>query len=418
MPIIKNLKAKEILDSRGNPTVSVICELESGASGEASVPSGVSTGEGEAYELRDNDGTRYNGKGVLKAVENVNTQISESLIGQELNQKTSDQALIDLDGTKNKKRLGANAILAVSLAFARACAREKKIQLYEHIANLYFKNGEARMYDLPQPSFNTIEGGRHSESGLSFQEFMLLPTEFKTMKEKVVVEQKVMKALQDILLKDGEEVTMGDEGGLAPKLSSNENALEYLERAIVSAGYDTNQIKIGLDVAATSFFENGQYFFENKIVSREKMISVYEDLCSRHNIISIEDGLEEKDFEGFSQITQRLGGKINVVGDDLTVTNVGLIKKAIQEKCINAVVIKPNQIGTLSETLEAIKLAKANNIKIFVSHRGGETEDTFIADLAVAVGADFIKAGGPTKKERICKYERLIEIEQVLTIKI
>lgn len=415
MSIILKLEAKEILDSRGNPTVFVSCVLQDAkgisAEGIASVPSGASTGRHEAYELRDNDMKRFGGKGVLMAVENVNGEISTFLLGKEVNQNILDESLIKLDGTENKSRLGANAILAVSLAFARASANSKGIELYEHLADLYFTNEEVRTYKIPEPAFNVINGGKHSDSGLSFQEFMLIPKEFETIKTKIEVANKIIVSLRNLLLKDKESVAMGDEGGFAPKLSSNQKALNYLDMAITEAGYDTNQVKLGIDVAATTFFKDGHYVLEGKVQNAEEMIAMYEDLCSRHEIISIEDGLQEEDFEGFSELNKRLGDKINIVGDDLTVTNVEQIKKAIENKSINTVLIKPNQIGTLSETLQAIKIAKENNIKIFVSHRSGETMDTFIADLAVAVRADFIKAGAPTKEERIAKYNRLIEIE-------
>ena len=411
MSIISKLEAKEILDSRENPTVFVSCTLQGGVQGTASVPSGASTGKYEAYELRDGDMKKFGGKGVSHAIENVNKEISTFLLGKELNQNTLDESLINLDGIKNKKRLGANAILAVSLAFARACANEKGIPLYEHLADVHFENKNKRIYTIPEPAFNIIEGGKHSDSGLSFQEFMLIPKEFKTMETKLRVVNEIITSLQDRLLKEKQSITMGDEGGFAPKLSSNEKVLEYLEDAIVSAGYDTDQVKLGIDVAATTFFKDNRYSLENRMLNTEDMLIMYEYLCSRYKIISIEDGLNEEDFEGFAEMNRKLGETINIVGDDLTVTNVERIKKAIQNKSINTIVIKPNQIGTLSETFQAIKIAKENDIKIFVSHRSGETNDTFIADLAVAIGADFIKAGAPTRKERIAKYNRLIEIE-------
>lgn len=411
MSIILNLEAKEILDSRGNPTIFTVCTLQSQFMGSASVPSGASTGKHEAYELRDGDLNRFNGKGVLKAVDYVNIEILNSLVGKDFDQNTLDQYLIQLDGTKNKEKLGANAILSVSLAFARAVANEKELKLYVHLSNLHFKNEDIKIYKLPQPAFNVINGGKHSNSGLSFQEFMLIPQDFHSFKTKVEVANNIISNLKNSLIQDGQSVEMGDEGGFAPKISSNQKAIEYLETAIVSSGYNMDQVKLGIDVAASSFFKNGEYFFENKIQNKEEMLNVYEDLCSKHKIISIEDGLDEEDFTGFTEMNKKLGDKINIVGDDITVTNVELIKKAINSKSINTVLIKLNQIGTLSETLNAIKLAQENNIKIFISHRSGETEDTFISDLAVAVGADFIKAGAPTKKERIVKYDRLIEIE-------
>ncbi len=414
MSIITKLEAKEILDSRGNPTVFASCTLSDGAEGSAAVPSGASTGIGEACELRDGDNGRFKGKGVLKAVENVNEEISKLLVGKEINQETLDESLIKLDGTKNKSRLGANAILAVSLSFARACAAQKGVELYEHLANLYFDNEEKRKYKIPEPAFNVINGGKHSDSGIAFQEFMFIPTGFKTIKEKVEVANKIIKTLRELLVKDNQSVTLGDEGGFAPKLSSNAEALKYLETAISLAGYDVDKVKLALDVAATTFFKDGSYVFEGKKLNTEEMINFYRELCDRYKIISIEDGLEEEDFAGFTELTKKLGDKINIVGDDLTVTNVEFIRKAIENESINTLLIKPNQIGTLSETLEAIRMAKENNIKIFVSHRSGETLDTFIADLAVGVGADFIKAGATTKEERVVKYNRLIEIEKIL----
>lgn len=417
MSIILKLKAEEILDSRDNPTLSVLCVLQNGIEANASVPSGASTGKHEACELRDGDMERCAGKGMLKAIENINIEISDFLIGKELDQSILDEYLINLDATKNKNRLGANAILAVSMAFARASAKEENIELFEHLANLYFENKDIHKYKLPQPAFNIINGGKHSDNDLCFQEFMILPEKFDKVKEKIEIAKQITSSLKNILLKDGQSIDMGDEGGFAPKISSNEKALEYLEEAIVDAGYDTDKIKIALDIAATSFFKDDKYIIEDKKLNEEEMINMYEDLYTHHKIISIEDAFAEEDFEAFAEINKRLGDKINIVGDDLTVTNVDLIKKAIENKSINTVLIKPNQIGSISETMKAIKLAKENNIKIFMSHRSGETLDTFIADFAVAVGADFIKAGATTKKERLVKYERLIEIENYLANK-
>jgi enolase len=411
--IIK-LEAREVLDSRGNPTVSCVCTLESGAVGEATVPSGASTGAHEACELRDHDMSRMDGKGVLKAVENVNLEIANFVNDKEWSQKTLDEGLVKLDGTKNKSKLGANAILAVSLAFARACAQENKIELYEHIANVYEQEIKNQDYKLPQPAFNVINGGKHSESGIPFQEFMLIPQNFGTFEKKVSVINEITAVLKEILVADGYETTLGDEGGFAPQLPSNEKALEYLVQSIEQAGYDREQVKIGIDVAANTLFKDGIYILKEKKLNTEEIIHLYENLCATYPIISIEDGLQEEDFDGFRKMNDRLGQKINIVGDDLTVTNVELITKAIAHKSINTVLIKPNQIGTLSETLNAIRIAKKNNLKIFISHRSGETLDTFISDLSVATNADFIKAGAPTKPERTIKYQRLIEIENLL----
>ena len=415
MPIITELKAKEILDSRSTPTVSVFCMLDSGATAEASVPSGASTGIHEAHELRDGDISKYRGKGVYKAIYNVNTEIYNSLKDKKLNQEELDKILIKLDGTKNKSRLGANAILGVSLAFARACANEKKVELYEHLADIYLEGKNKKNYTLPTPAFNIINGGKHATSGLTFQEFMIIPVGFSNLQEKIEAGNKIIEKLKELLIKDNFSVSLGDEGGFAPKLGSNEKAFVYIENAITESGFDKDQIKLGIDVAATTFYKEGQYKVEeNKILNTRGMIDMYKELANTHNIISIEDGLYEEDFAGFTVLNKELGDILNIVGDDLTVTNTKLIKKAIKEKSINTLLIKPNQIGTLTETLEAIKLAKKNNIKIFVSHRSGETMDTFIVDLSVAVGADFIKAGSLTKNERLAKYNRLLEIENIL----
>lgn len=417
---IIEVKAKEILDSRNNPTISVSCMLENGAVGEASVPSGASTGRHEAHELRDKDMSRYGGKGVYKAIHNVNFEINDHLKDKKLDQEKLDKLLIKLDGTENKSRLGANAILGVSLAFARACAKEKNIELYEHLADIYFENetreDRDKKFSLPELAFNIINGGKHADSGLSFQEFMIIPTGFDTIKDKIEAGKKVIANLKELLVADGFSVSLGDEGGFAPKLGSNEKAFTYIEKSIEKSGFTREQIKLGIDVAGSSFYKNGKYeVVEGTALNTLDMIYLYKELVKNHNIISIEDGLDQEDFAGFATLTKELGDKVNIVGDDLTVTNTKLIKKAIEEKSINTLLIKPNQIGTLTETLQAIKLAKENDIKIFISHRSGETMDTFIADLAVAVGADYIKAGSLTKEERIAKYNRLKDIENKLT---
>lgn len=414
MPKILELKAKEIFDSRGTPTISVSCILENGKEGEASVPSGASTGTHEACELRDSDKNYHNGKGVYKAIANVNTTINDFVKNQEWTQNSLDDALINLDGTKNKSNLGANAILGVSMAFARACAKEENLELYEYISLIY-KKEKIKKFSFPKLAFNIINGGKHADSGLCFQEFMIIPIGFKTVKEKFEVGKKIVEKLKENLEKNNLSVKLGDEGGFAPKLTSTKNAILYLENSIKNAGFDLENVKIGLDVASTTFYKNGKYHFENKILDKDELINFYKKLLEEHNIISIEDGLMEEDFEGFKKLNEELGSKINIVGDDLTVTNTELIKKAIQENSINTVLIKLNQIGTLTETLEAIHLAKENNIKTFISHRSGETLDTFISDLAIATNADFIKAGSTTKEERIVKYERLIEIEEKLS---
>ncbi len=413
MPKILELKAKEIFDSRGTPTLSVSCILESGKYGEASVPSGASTGTHEAHELRDDEANYKNGKGVYKAIENVNTRINDSLKEKDWDQSSLDKFLIELDGTENKSSLGANSILGVSMAFARACASESDLELYDYISFLH-KGESVKKAPGLNLAFNIINGGKHADSGLFFQEFMIIPISFKTIKEKFDIGKKVVEKLKENLVKDGLSISLGDEGGFAPKLAGTKEAVLYLERSIKDAGFDLNTVKIGFDVAATTFYKDGEYHFENKILDNTRLISFYKELVEKHNIISIEDGLMEEDFEGFRKLNQELGNTIYIVGDDLTVTNTDLIKKAIKENSINTVLIKLNQIGTLTETIEAIKLAQKNNIKTFISHRSGETLDTFIADLAVGTEAEFIKAGSTTKEERVAKYKRLIEIEEKL----
>ncbi|MDO8659123.1 MAG: phosphopyruvate hydratase [Candidatus Parcubacteria bacterium] len=411
---IKRISAIEILDSRDNPTVEVSCELENGILEKASVASGASTGIHEAYELRDNDEHRYNGLGVLKAVENVNTEINEFLQGKEFDQKTLDESLIKLDGTENKSRLGANAILGVSLAFARVSAKSQNVELYEYLGSL---TGNID-FKLPQPMLNIINGGKHADSGLDIQEFMIAPAGFDSFHEKIQAGTEIISALRKILENKGFVISVGDEGGFAPKLSSNEEVFELLEEAIKNAGYSFDQIKIGIDVAASSFYKDGKYRL--KILGKQieknstEMIDWYEELIQKYPIIFIEDGLAQDDWDGFMELNKRLGDKIKIVGDDLTVTNVNRIKIAIEKNAINSVLIKLNQIGTLTETLEAIKLTKEQGWAPFISHRSGETEDTFIADLAVGTSSQAIKAGSLTKNERVVKYNRLVEIENIL----
>lgn len=412
MSKIIKLEAKEILDSRNNPTIETLCVLESESKGIASVPSGASTGAHEAHELRDGDTARYGGKGVLKAVENVNTEIFEFLKDTDFNQNSLDKALIQLDGTENKSRLGANAILSVSLAFARAKAIEESLELFEYIQKL---TGAENKPTLPYGAFNIINGGKHADSGISFQEFMIIPINFPTFSEKVKVAGEIIQTLKTNLENDGYSTHLGDEGGFAPKLASNEEALDYLVKAIEASGYSTDDIKLGLDVASSTFYKNGKYEFEGKVLDTDEMIQMYEGLISKYPIISIEDPFDEEDFDGFAKLTEKIGGKIRIVGDDLIVTNKTRLQKAIERKSINTVLIKLNQIGSLSETLETIALAQTNNIKTFISHRSGETLDTFIADLAVATDANFIKSGSLTRPERIAKYQRIIEIEESLT---
>lgn len=414
MTRISRLHAHEILDSRGNPTVEVSCTLESGAWAHASVPSGASTGTHEAHELRDNDKKRYNGLGVLRATEHVNTEILEMVKDKSFDQRTLDEALIALDGTPNKSRLGANAILGVSLAFARATARDKKIELYEHLGSLAHNS----VFSLPQPAFNIINGGKHADSGLDIQEFMIIPTGFDSVREKIRAGSEIVTLLKHILRKKGYGTGVGDEGGFAPHLSSNEEAFDLFLEAITGAGYSPQQVQLGIDVAASSLYENGSYELAIKgskgRLSSDELIAWYSTLVETYPIISIEDGFAEDDWESFARLQKTLGDKITIVGDDLTVTNTNRITTAAEKKAINSVLIKPNQIGTLSETIDAILATKAQGWSPFVSHRSGETTDTFIADLAVGLSCDFIKSGSTTRGERVCKHNRLMEIEHSL----
>lgn len=413
MPRIKSVKAREILDSRGNPTVEVACELAGGTEARASVPSGASVGVHEALELRDHDVQRHDGLGVLTAIENVNGEIGRRVQDGEFDQQALDSTLIELDGTTNKSRLGANAILGVSLAFARATAKESGVELYGYLGGLVGN----RDFRLPQPMFNIINGGKHADSGLDIQEFMVGPVLFGTFREKVQAAAEAISSLREILKKKGHAISVGAEGGFAPKLSSNEEALDLIGQAIKEAGYSFDQIKMGIDAAASSFYKSGSYRLkvgsEAKSLDSSGMIDWYEELIEKYPIISVEDGLAEDDWEGFKSMTEELGDKIKIVGDDLTVTNIARIKMAVEKKAVNSVLIKPNQIGTLTETIQAIQLTKEQGWAPFVSHRSGETMDTFIADLAVGLSCDYIKSGSLIQDERVCKYNRLIEIEDM-----
>jgi enolase len=416
MSKIKSIIAREILDSRGNPTIETDCTLSNGATGRAAVPSGASTGVHEALELRDGDSKRFNGLGVLKAVGNVNEEINKFVQGKDFDQQSLDEALIKLDGTENKSRLGANAILSASLSFARACATENKIELYEHLKNL--GGNDSNTLDLPQPYFNVINGGKHADSGLDIQEFLIVPVGFYSFKRKVEAADEVISVLKKILIAKNYSIGVGDEGGFAPKLSSNEEAFDLLEQAIKAAGYDFNQIKLAIDAAASSFFKDGEYRFkiagEEKSLSSVQLLEWYAKLINEHPIISIEDGFAEDDWQGFTAMTVKMGDKIQIVGDDLTVTNIKRIQTAIEKQAINSVLIKLNQIGTLTETIQAIQSTKKQGWKAFVSHRSGETNDTFIADLAVGLSCECIKSGSLAREERVCKYNRLMEIEEQL----
>jgi len=417
------------LDSRGNPTVEVEVELESGVKAAAAVPSGASTGTFEALELRDNDPNRYGGKGVLNAVENVNKKIQKAVKGMEAgNQEKIDKKMIKSDGTENKSNLGANAILGVSLAVCRAAAIEKKLPLYEYISEI----SELRItnYELPIPMFNVINGGKHSDSGLSIQEFMIIPIGIEKFSEQLRAGSEIFHTLKKLLEKDGYSAGVGDEGGFAPQLESHPKALEYITEAIKAAGYKPGvEVCVGLDAAASSFYNRNENQYalkpENAMLTRESLINLYREWIDKYSIISVEDGLQEEDWEGWPLMMQKITKKpmmarFNnsvlennmIIGDDLLVTNVKRLQKAIDAKACNAVLVKANQIGTLSETIECIKLAKKNKLKTIISHRSGETTDDFIADLAVGFGADFIKSGSLSRGERICKYNRLLRIEE------
>jgi len=412
---IKNITAREILDSRGNPTIEAKVELINGVVAKAKVSSGASTGVHEALELRDK-GLRFGGKGVLKAVKNVNTKITSKLKGISiLEMKEIDKIMIELDGTENKSNLGANAILAVSLACARAGAIYVGKPLYAYIRQVYGIN--TNKYRMPIPTMNILNGGRHADNELSIQEFMIIPRHSQ-FRERVRMGSQIFHSLQNILSQKGYSTSVGDEGGFAPDLKNNESAIKMILQAIEMAGWKPGKnVFLGLDVAASEFYRKDLYYFINKKQGwrADKLIAVLENWVKKYPIISIEDGLAEDDWDNWKKLTKRIGKKVVVVGDDLFVTNPKRIKKGIAEKVGNAVLIKLNQIGTLSETMEAIKLAQKNNYKISVSHRSGETSDTFIADLAVAVNAEFIKTGSLSRSERVEKYNRLMEIEEEIS---
>ncbi len=409
---IKLLSAHEIIDSRGNPTVEVYCELVSGAAGRASVPSGASTGSYEAHELRDNDPARFNGLGVSRAVRNIEDEINKKVADGDFTQATLDHTLVELDGTPNKSRLGANAILGVSLAFAKAVARERGIELYEYLGDL---KGNSE-FKLPEPMFNVINGGKHADSGLDIQEFMVVPLGVETFERKIQVVSEVIHTLKKLLQSRGYSIGVGDEGGFAPKLSSNEEALDFIIRAIKDSGYSSSEVRIALDVAATSFYERGQYHVKisglRKKLTSAELLDWYTHLVHHYPIISIEDGFHEEDWGAFTDLTRELGDKIQIVGDDLTVTNTVRIEKAIQNKAINSVLIKPNQIGSLTETMNAVTMTAQQGWIPFASHRSGETTDTCIADIAVGFSCGCIKAGSLSRGERVCKYNRLMEIAE------
>ena len=411
MASIKTVKAREILDSRGNPTIEAEVVLDDGSVGVAAVPSGASTGKHEAVELRDGDRGRYRGLGVLKAVEHINTEIASAIIGMSaLEQAAIDQRLIELDGTANKARLGANALLATSLAVAKAAATYRGLPLYRYL-------GGARAKQLPVPMLNILNGGKHASNSVDFQEFMIVPLGAANFRQALQMSSEVYHSLRKVL--EGKELStnVGDEGGFAPRLPSNKDALELILEAIDVAGYKASQdLFIALDPAASTFYQDEKYILprEGVILNSIEMIDYYVNLVSHYPIISIEDGLAEDDWAGWSLLTAQLGKQIQIVGDDLYVTNIERLEKGIAQKASNSILIKPNQIGTLSETLAVIKRAQQAGWTTIISHRSGETEDTTIADLAVASNAAFIKAGAPCRSERLAKYNRLLKIEEEL----
>ena len=414
---IEKIKAIEILDSRGNPTVQVEVVLEDGSTGVASVPSGASTGSFEAVELRDGEKSRYKGKGVTKAVENVNKKIAKELIGMNaFEQRKVDEQMIKLDDTLNKSNLGANAILGVSLAVAKAAANSLGLELYQYLGGINATN-------LPIPMMNILNGGKHSDNNISIQEFMIMSIGDITFAERLKRGAEIYHTLKNVLKDKGYSVGVGDEGGFAPNLENEEQALDVIIEAIKKAGYEPKKdIALALDIASTEMYEeakkigkDGYYFWKTKIFkTKEEMIDYISYLCEKYPIISIEDGLAEEDWESWKKLTQMLGNKVQLVGDDLFVTNKSRLRRGIDKEVANAILIKPNQIGTLTETLSTIKMAKQNGYRTVISHRSGETEDTTIADIAVAVNAGQIKTGAPCRTDRVAKYNRLLKIESEL----
>ena len=402
---IKNVKAREILDSRGNPTVEVDVILENGILGRASVPSGASTGEREALEMRDGT-TRYNGLGVLEAVNNVNTVIKDAVVGMDIyNQKELDYKMINLDGTDTKSKLGANAILGVSMAALKAAANSVNKELYEYI-------GDGR--ELPIPMMNILNGGVHADNNLDFQEFMIIP-QANTVHERIRIGSEIFHALKKVLNEKKYFTGVGDEGGFAPNLSSNKEGFDLIIEAITRAGYVAGRdVFLAIDAAASEFYQNGMYNVDGKKLNTDELIEFYKELVNTYPLISIEDPVDENDWDGFSKITKLLGDKIQLVGDDLFVTNKKCLQTGIDKKAGNAILLKVNQIGTITETLETIDLAKENGYKTIISHRSGETEDTTIADLSVGLNLGQIKTGSMSRTDRICKYNRLMRIEEAI----
>ncbi|MBO8156840.1 MAG: phosphopyruvate hydratase [Bacillaceae bacterium] len=411
MPYITDIYAREVLDSRGNPTVEVEVLTESGAFGRALVPSGASTGEYEAVELRDGDKDRYLGKGVTKAVQNVNEVIASELIGYRVTEQVEiDRIMMELDGTENKGKLGANAILGVSMAVARAAADYLDLPLYQYLGGFHAKT-------LPTPMMNILNGGEHADNNVDIQEFMIMPVGAPTFKEALRMGVEIFHALKKVLKSKGYNTAVGDEGGFAPDLKSNEEALETIMEAIREAGYEPgSQVKLAMDVASSELYENGKYNLKGEGVTRtsEEMVAWYEELVEKYPIVSIEDGLDENDWEGHKLLTERIGSRVQLVGDDLFVTNTKRLSEGIEKGVGNSILVKVNQIGTLTETFEAIEMAKRAGYTAVISHRSGETEDSTIADIAVATNAGQIKTGAPSRTDRVAKYNQLLRIEDEL----
>ena len=413
MPKIAKIVAREILDSRGNPTVEVDVTLKDKSFGRAAVPSGASTGSHEAVELRDGD-KRYMGKGVQKAVKNVNTVISKALVNKEFDQRKIDEAMITLDGTKNKGKLGANAILGVSMAFARAAAQSQKTPVYKYFNKIAKTKNTIQ---LPVPMMNILNGGKHAEKSTDFQEFMIMPIGVKSFKEALRCGAEIFHTLKKILHSRGLATTVGDEGGFAPSLASNEDAIKVILEAIEKAGYVAGKdVGIALDVAATELYKDGKYHLacENRTLTSEEMVTFYAEWCEKYPIVSIEDGLAEDDWAGYKLLTQKLGKKVQIVGDDLFVTNIERLAMGIEQGVGNSILIKLNQIGTVSETIDSINLAKKAGYTSIISHRSGETEDTTIADFVVGTGTGQIKTGSLSRTDRVAKYNQLLRLEEEL----
>lgn len=415
MTTIADIKGREVLDSRGNPTVEADVILSSGIVGSACAPSGASTGSREALELRDGDKSRYLGKGVLKAVQGINVDIRQALIGKDVtDQRALDQLMLDLDGTDNKAKLGANAILAVSLAAAKAAAQEKGVELYEHISEL---NGTHGQYSMPVPMMNILNGGEHADNNVDIQEFMVQPVSVTTFAEALRAGAEIFHALKKVLQAKGLNTAVGDEGGFAPNLASNADALAVIKVAVADAGYALDKdITLALDCAASEFYKGGKYDLagEGKVFSAEGFSDYLSELCDTYPIVSIEDGQDESDWDGWKYQTEKLGAKVQLVGDDLFVTNTRILQEGIDKNIANSILIKFNQIGSLSETLDAINMAKDAGYTVVISHRSGETEDTTIADLAVGTCAGQIKTGSLCRSDRVAKYNRLLRIEEQL----